>query len=78
MTISPDGLIFWQWGGFSLNATIVFTWLVMGVLTLISWLVTRRHRQQPPEDASTGYTEIRFRHETTDQVVRIHRCFRIS
>jgi F-type H+-transporting ATPase subunit a len=42
MTISPDGIIFWQWGGFSLNATIVFTWLVMALLTLISWLVTRR------------------------------------
>lgn len=42
MTISPDGIVFWQWGLFSLNATIVFTWLVMGLLTLISWLVTRR------------------------------------
>ncbi len=42
MTISPDGIVFWQWGVLSLNATIVFTWLVMGVLTLVSWLVTRR------------------------------------
>lgn len=41
MIISPDGIVFWQWGLFSLNATIVFTWLVMGLLTLISWLVTR-------------------------------------
>lgn len=42
MTISPDGVVFWQAGGFSLNATIVFTWLVMALLTLGSWLVTRR------------------------------------
>lgn len=42
MTISPDGVVFWQWGMFSLNATVVFTWLVMSLLTLISWLVTRR------------------------------------
>lgn len=42
MTISPDGIVFWQWGVVSLNATIVFTWLVMALLTLISWLVTRR------------------------------------
>ena len=42
MTISPDDIIFWQWEMFSLNATIVFTWLVMAVLTLISWLVMRR------------------------------------
>lgn len=42
MTISPDGVVFWQWGSFSLNATIVFTWLVMAILTVGSWLVTRR------------------------------------
>ena len=42
MTISPDGIIFWQWGTFALNATIVFTWLVMALLSLISWLVTRK------------------------------------
>ena len=40
MTISPDNIVFWQWGPFPLNATIVFTWLVMALLTLISWLVT--------------------------------------
>jgi F-type H+-transporting ATPase subunit a len=32
----------WQWGMFTLNATIAYTWLVMALLTLISWLVTRR------------------------------------
>lgn len=42
MTISPDNIIFWQWGTVSLNATIVYTWLVMALLTLVSWLVTRR------------------------------------
>jgi F-type H+-transporting ATPase subunit a len=42
MTISPDGIVFWQWGMVSLNATIVFTWLVIASLLLISWLVTRR------------------------------------
>ncbi|HNP26261.1 MAG TPA: F0F1 ATP synthase subunit A [Nitrosomonas sp.] len=42
MTISPDDIVFWQWGLFSLNATIVFTWVVMALLTLISWLVMRR------------------------------------
>jgi F-type H+-transporting ATPase subunit a len=42
MTISPDDIVFWQWGMFSLNATILFTWLVMVLLALISWLITRR------------------------------------
>lgn len=42
MTISPDDIVFWQLGAFPLNATIVFTWLVMALLTLGSWLITRR------------------------------------
>lgn len=42
MTISPDDLVFWQWGPLSLNATIVYTWLLMALLTLGSWLITRR------------------------------------
>jgi len=40
--ISPDQVIIWQWGEISLNATIVFTWVVMGLLVFISWLTTRR------------------------------------
>ncbi|MCG6985268.1 MAG: F0F1 ATP synthase subunit A [Thiocapsa sp.] len=42
MTISPDSLVLWRWGPLPLNATIVFTWLVMAVLALASWLITRR------------------------------------
>jgi len=41
MDISPDAWIFWQWGPVVLNATIVFTWGVMGLLVAVSWLVTR-------------------------------------
>jgi F-type H+-transporting ATPase subunit a len=41
MEISPDTMIFWQSGFFKLNATILFTWLVMAILTIGSWLVTR-------------------------------------
>jgi F-type H+-transporting ATPase subunit a len=40
--ISPDQVIYWQWDFVSLNATIVFTWVVMLFLVLISWIVTRR------------------------------------
>lgn len=39
--ISPDEIILWHWGPVILNATIVYTWLVMTVLTVGSWLVTR-------------------------------------
>jgi len=42
MTISPDSLVLWEWGVFKLNLTILYTWLVMALLTVASWLVTRR------------------------------------
>ncbi|MCB0521012.1 MAG: F0F1 ATP synthase subunit A [Lewinellaceae bacterium] len=42
MHLSPDDVIFWQHGFFKLNATIVWTWVLMAVLVIGSWLVTRR------------------------------------
>ena len=42
MHISPDQTIFWQYGFFKLNATILFTWALMIVLAVGSRLVTRR------------------------------------
>jgi F-type H+-transporting ATPase subunit a len=41
MELSPDSIILWQRGAFVLNATILYTWLVMALLVLLSWLVTR-------------------------------------
>jgi F-type H+-transporting ATPase subunit a len=41
MHLSPDEIVFWQSGFFSLNATIVYTWGLMVVLTAGSVLVTR-------------------------------------
>ncbi|MDF1762167.1 MAG: F0F1 ATP synthase subunit A [Oleibacter sp.] len=42
MRLSPDQIIFWQMGFFKLNATIVFTWLIILALVLASILVTRK------------------------------------
>ena len=42
MTMSADQWILWQGFGFSLNATIVFTWLVMAILVIGSLAVTAR------------------------------------
>ena len=42
MRLSPDEIIFWQSGLFKLNATIVYTWLLMLVLTVGSFLITRK------------------------------------
>jgi F-type H+-transporting ATPase subunit a len=42
MRLSPDEIIFWQQGLLKLNATIVFTWGLMLVLTVAAYLITRR------------------------------------
>ncbi len=42
MRISPDAVVFFRWGPVSINATIVFTWAVMVIMVVGSWLVTRR------------------------------------
>jgi len=41
MRLSPDQIIFWQYGFFQLNATIVFTWGLMLVLAIGAKLITR-------------------------------------
>lgn len=47
MEISPDNIIIWQSGFFVLNATILYTWLVMAILVLGSWWVTRHLSVEP-------------------------------
>ncbi|MEO7996092.1 MAG: F0F1 ATP synthase subunit A [Gemmatimonadaceae bacterium] len=42
MHLSPDQLVFWQYGFFKLNATIVFTWALMLVLVVGARLITRK------------------------------------
>ena len=42
MHLSPDAIVFWQFGLFKLNATIVYTWGLMFVLAVGSKLITRK------------------------------------
>lgn len=42
MEITPDHLVYFRWGLAGLNATIVYTWAVMLLLTAAAWLATRR------------------------------------
>lgn len=41
MRLSPDELIFWEYGFIKLNATIVFTWIIIIFLTLGAKLITK-------------------------------------
>jgi F-type H+-transporting ATPase subunit a len=40
--ISPDQVIYYDWGVFDLNATLVFTWAVMALLVIASIIITAR------------------------------------
>jgi F-type H+-transporting ATPase subunit a len=46
--ISPDEVVFWQWGFVSINETLVFTWAVMALLVVLAWLSTRHLAVDPP------------------------------
>jgi len=46
--ISPDLIVFLKIGDFTFNATIVFTWIVMGLIVITAWLSTRRLSVEPP------------------------------
>jgi F-type H+-transporting ATPase subunit a len=42
--ISPDAVILWQWGPFYINATLLFTWVVMAGLTIACLVASARMR----------------------------------
>lgn len=41
MRISPDQIIFWEYGFININLTILTTWVLMILLSLGAWLVTK-------------------------------------
>lgn len=42
MQLSPDELVYWQFGFFKLNATLLFTWLIILFLAVSAKLMTHR------------------------------------
>jgi len=50
MQMTPDDTVVFVLGGFAVNATILFTWIVMAVLTMGSILITRNLRPEVPPD----------------------------
>jgi F-type H+-transporting ATPase subunit a len=42
MHITPDQIVLWHWGWLHINETIAYTWAVMLLLPLGSWIVTRK------------------------------------
>ena len=61
--LTPDSSVFLELGPLTLNATIVFTWLLMALLIVPAWIVTRRlapeaqaSRVQTLLEATVSYT----------------------
>lgn len=48
MKMTPDDTLVFTLGSWAVNATIVNTWLVMALLVLASWLVTRNLKPEIP------------------------------
>lgn len=44
--LSPDSSILWKWGFITINYTIVFTWLVMALLTIFSLIGTKNLKSE--------------------------------
>jgi len=56
--ISPDAIELWRLGSLSINATIVFTWIVMAFLTITSWLITRNLSSGPEMSRWQNFLEV--------------------
>jgi F-type H+-transporting ATPase subunit a len=56
--LTPDEVVLWDWGWGQLNATIVFTWVVMALLGVGSWLVTRRLSTGPEPSRAQNLLEV--------------------
>lgn len=41
MEFNIDDIIYWEWGFLKINATLLYSWLIMGLLVGIGWLISR-------------------------------------
>ncbi len=58
MRLSPDELVFWQYGVFELNSTIVTTWALMLVMAVGAKLITRKLATEGHISRWQGFLEI--------------------
>ncbi len=58
MELTPDSIVYYRSGPLVLSATLVLTWVVMAVLILGSWLITRRLSSELPVPRWQGVLEI--------------------
>lgn len=68
MSIDPSEIVYFQWGFVKITATLVFTWIVMLILALISFLVTRTIK--PGTKVSKGQNALEALVETINSQIR--------
>lgn len=47
MNLDPSDIIYFQWKFVTISATLVFTWITMIILTIVSFLITRNLKSGP-------------------------------
>lgn len=81
MKINPDEIIFFSYSFIKINATILFTWIVMLLILTVSWLVTRKLKIEGNLSKwqiffeSLVYYEYKEIYEITNQKKRIYLYF---
>jgi F-type H+-transporting ATPase subunit a len=58
MQLSPDEIVYWQLGAIKLNATIVFTWLLMLIFFISATILRRTLKQNKKPTRLQGALEI--------------------
>lgn len=58
MILSADQIILWEYGFIKINATLVFTWGIMALLAIGSFLVTRHLSIDPPISKGQNVLEV--------------------
>ena len=58
MNISPDQITILQFGWFYINATIFVTWIIMSLLVVVSYLVTRKLTSEGPLSRGQNLLEV--------------------
>lgn len=56
--LTPDQVVIWRWRFLALNATIVYTWIIMALLVIGSWLATRRLSTGPQISRWQNFLEV--------------------
>ncbi len=72
MELTPDNIVYARFGFVVINATLVFTWVVMAILVLGAWLVTRNLSWQGRPSRAQSVLET-IVHHTRSQIAEATR-----